>query len=91
MLACKEIDMTNENAPSDSPSPSSDVDAGSGPANDFATPKSDRDFGDSAGYGSGGSTLDHRDVGDEGASGTAGKRNPLDDVVNLGDAADCLP
>ena len=80
--------MTNETAPSDGPARPSDSDAGSGPARGDATPKRDCDFGDSAGYGSGGSTLDHRDVGDEGASGTAGKRNPLDDMVDLGDAAD---
>ena len=52
-------------------------DPGAGAA---ATP--DRDFGDSAGYGSGGSTLDHRDVGDAGADRTAGKHNPLDDVMD---------
>jgi hypothetical protein len=91
MLACKEVGMTNEPTPSNGPTLSSDSDAGSGPANSDDTPKSDRDFGDSAGYGSGGSTLDHRDVGDEGASGTAGRRNPLDEVVDLGDAADRLP
>ena len=80
--------MVNEPAPSGGPMPPSDSDASSGPAEDDAAPKRDRDFGDSAGYGSGGSTLDHRDVGDKGASGTAGRRNPLDDVVDIEDAAD---
>ncbi len=47
-------------------------------------PRSERDFGDSAGYGSGGSTLDRRDVGDDALSGTAGRHNPLDDVMDTG-------
>jgi hypothetical protein len=49
----------------------------------------ERDFGDSAGYGTGGSALDYHEVGDAGASSTSNKRNPLDDVMKRpGDAAD---
>ena len=63
-----------------------------GPGNDpgegAATAKPDRAFGDSAGYGSGGSTLDYREVGDAGASGTAGKHNPLDDVMDSPETAE---
>ena len=44
-----------------------------------AAPK--RDFGDSAGYGGGGSALDYHEVGDAGASTTSGKHNPLHDVM----------
>ena len=46
-------------------------------------PGSDRDFGDSAGYGSGGSTRDFREVGDLDADPVKGRRNPLDDVVKV--------
>ena len=80
--------MANTTTPGEGSTSASGSDENSSTEAGGATPKRDRDFGDSAGYGSGGSTLDHRDVGDEGASGTAGKRNPLDDVVDLGDAAD---
>ena len=40
-----------------------------------------RDFGDSAGYGSGGSALDRREVGDE--EGTPPGPNPLDEVMDI--------
>ena len=40
-----------------------------------------RDFGDSAGYGSGGSALDRREVGDE--EGTPPGPNPLDQVMDV--------
>lgn len=43
----------------------------------------ERDFGDSAGYGSGGSTRDFRDVGDLDGDPVKGRRNPLDDVVKI--------
>ena len=45
--------------------------------------KTERDFGDSAGYGTGGSTLDRRDVGDSAPDETQ-KPNPLDEVVKTG-------
>ncbi len=78
--------MANETKPGDDGPLPSASDAGSDPEVGREGPKSERDFGDSAGYGSGGSTLDHREVGDAGASGTAGKHNPLDDIMNVGDA-----
>jgi len=40
----------------------------------------ERDFGDSAGYGTGGSTLDRHEVGDDEPI-TEHKQNPLDDVM----------
>jgi hypothetical protein len=40
----------------------------------------ERDFGDSAGYGSGGSTLDRHDVGDVDPA-EEGRPNPLDQVI----------
>jgi len=43
----------------------------------------ERDFGDSAGYGSGGSTLDRHDVGDT-PTETDKKPNPLDEVMKTG-------
>ena len=43
----------------------------------------ERDFGDSAGYGGGGSTLDRHDVGDT-PTDTDKKPNPLDEVVKTG-------
>ena len=50
---------------------------------DTPGPEGGRDFGDSAGYGTGGSTLDRRDVGD--APPDEGKKpNPLDEVVKTG-------
>ena len=55
--------------------PRPDNDVGQAPA------KAERDFGDSAGYGTGGSALDYHEVGDEDASPIKGKRNPLDDVM----------
>jgi hypothetical protein len=61
--------------------------AGDRPGGDDAAPKRERDFGDSAGYGSGGSTLDRRDVGDTDANDATGKHNPLDDVMDAGRAA----
>jgi hypothetical protein len=45
----------------------------------------ERDFGDSAGYGTGGSALDFHDVGDEDGNPVKGKRNPLDQVMKQGD------
>jgi hypothetical protein len=59
--------------------PVSPASAGSG--GDCAPPR-ERDFGDSAGYGSGGSALDFHDVGDEDANPVKGKPNPLDDVID---------
>jgi hypothetical protein len=47
-----------------------------GPTSDPA----DRDFGDSAGYGSGGSTRDYQEVVGENPV-TAGRPNPLDAVI----------
>jgi len=49
---------------------------GDGPTSD----PSGRDFGDSAGYGSGGSTRDYQNVVGENPV-TAGRRNPLDAVI----------
>jgi len=76
----QEISMADEPKP-DIRGSQSKSDPGSDPGEGSAA-KRDRDFGDSAGYGSGGSTLDHREVGDAGASSTAGKHNPLDDVMD---------
>jgi hypothetical protein len=45
----------------------------------------ERDFGDSAGYGTGGSAIDFHDVGDEDGNPVKGKRNPLDKVMKQGD------
>jgi hypothetical protein len=45
----------------------------------------ERDFGDSAGYGTGGSALDFHDVGDEDGNPVKGKRNPLDQVMKRDD------
>ena len=43
----------------------------------------ERDFGDSAGYGGGGSALDHDEVlGDEGSRRDVKRPNPLDAVVH---------
>lgn len=47
-------------------------------------PARERDFGDSAGYGTGGSALDFHDVGDEDANPVKGKPNPLDKVMDAG-------
>lgn len=52
------------------------------PPSDDAGGRPERDFGDSAGYGTGGSALDYHEVGDEDASPIKGRRNPLDDVMN---------
>jgi hypothetical protein len=52
----------------------------SGPA-----PSRERDFGDSAGYGTGGSALDFHEVGDEDANPVKGKHNPLDDITSTND------
>src|SRR3954451_14298640 len=43
-----------------------------------------RDFGDSAGYGSGGSTRDYRDVLGEDAAGRPNRPNPLNAVMTAG-------
>lgn len=52
-----------------------------GPAPDEPRPAPrERDFGDSAGEGSGGSGLDRREVGDD-APATPARHNPLDDVM----------
>ena len=48
-----------------------------------ARPGAERDFGDSAGYGSGGSTRDLHEVGDLDGDPVKGRRNPLDDVVKI--------
>lgn len=45
--------------------------------------ETERDFGDSAGYGSGGSTKDYHEVGDEAADGARHRHNPLDEVVKI--------
>ena len=57
-----------------------DRNAGSGRRSDEGHGR-ERDFGDSAGYGTGGSALDYHEVGDEDASPIKGKHNPLDDVM----------
>jgi hypothetical protein len=54
-------------------------DPGSAPNQDRPDEGKERDFGDSAGYGSGGSTLDRRDVGDD--DPTSRRPNPLDEVI----------
>jgi hypothetical protein len=52
-----------------------------GPPPDEPRPATrERDFGDSAGEGSGGSGLDRREVGDD-APATPARHNPLDDVM----------
>src|SRR3954468_6136602 len=43
-----------------------------------------RDFGDSAGYGTGGSAQDYRDVLGEDAAGRPSRPNPLDAVMATG-------
>jgi hypothetical protein len=50
---------------------------------DLAPKAPERDFGDSAGYGSGGSTRDYHEVGDEGADAERHRHNPLDEVVKI--------
>ena len=49
------------------------------------TPPRERDFGDSAGYGSGGSALDFHEVGDEDANPVKDKPNPLDKFMDTDD------
>jgi hypothetical protein len=78
--------MTDEDRPrEDDPNQPPGADAGQPPRpdNDVGSPRSrpERDFGDSAGYGTGGSALDYHEVGDADASPIKGKRNPLDDVM----------
>ena len=51
-----------------------------GPATEPTPGNLERDFGDSAGYGSGGSSLDRREVGDE-TPVADGRPNPLDAVI----------
>ncbi|GJE41231.1 hypothetical protein [Methylobacterium soli] len=51
-----------------------------GPTPEPRPTRPERDFGDSAGYGSGGSSLDRREVGDDGPS-AEGRPNPLDAVI----------
>lgn len=47
--------------------------------------RSERDYGDSAGYGGGGSTLDYDELlGDESSPRDLGRPNPLDAVVHTG-------
>jgi hypothetical protein len=66
------------------PKRTAEIPAASDPgAANASTTESGRDYGDSAGYGSGGSTLDYHDVGDDDANPVRGKRNPLDDVVKI--------
>jgi hypothetical protein len=43
----------------------------------------ERDFGDSAGYGSGGSAKDYHEVGDDEADPVKDRPNPLDEVVKI--------
>ncbi len=47
------------------------------------TAETKRDFGDSAGYGSGGSTKDYHEVGDNAADPVRTRKNPLDAVVKI--------
>src|SRR5215210_2410210 len=49
-----------------------------------ACDSSGRDFGDSAGYGTGGSARDYRDVLGEDAAGRLSRPNPLDAVMTAG-------
>ncbi|ACL58540.1 hypothetical protein [Methylobacterium nodulans] len=51
-----------------------------GPCPDVDAPQGERDFGDSAGEGSGGSGLDRHEVGDD-VPVTEHPHNPLDDVM----------
>ena len=69
--------MADEDTGPKGPKGNTSPDSGEGRA-----PTRDRDFGDSAGYGTGGSALDFHDVGDEGADPVKGKRNPLDAVMD---------
>jgi hypothetical protein len=80
----QETEMANSTNPGHG-GPTPEADAEVGKPSDAAP---ERDFGDSAGYGTGGSALDYHEVGDAGASDTSNKRNPLDDVMKRpGDAA----
>jgi hypothetical protein len=71
----REDDPTLNPEPGPGQPPRPDNDVGEAPA------KAERDYGDSAGYGTGGSALDYHEVGDEDASPIKGRRNPLDDVM----------
>lgn len=78
--------MTEQDRPrEDDPNrpPGADAAQPSPPDDDAGQPRGgpERDFGDSAGYGTGGSALDYHEVGDEDASPIKGKHNPLDDVM----------
>ena len=44
----------------------------------------ERDYGDSAGYGTGGSTLDYADITGDPTYGEGRRPNPLDEVMNTG-------
>ena len=75
--------MTDQDRPrEDDPNPSPGAGQPPPADNDAGRPRGpERDFGDSAGYGTGGSALDYHEVGDADASPIKGKRNPLDDVM----------
>jgi short-subunit dehydrogenase len=80
-----------ENAPNagGAPTPASNeqprqIDAEDTPNLGAASDPGGRDFGDSAGYGSGGSTRDYRDVLGEDAAGRPNRPNPLDAVMTAG-------
>src|SRR3954454_5560050 len=77
-----------ENAPNagGAPTPASNeqprqIDAEDTPNLGAASDPGGRDFGDSAGYGSGGSAQDYRDVLGEDAAGRPSPPNPLDAVI----------
>jgi hypothetical protein len=67
---------SQETGPPDAPAQAQDDGANLGSASD----PSGRDFGDSAGYGGGGSTRDYQEVVGENPV-TAGRPNPLDAVI----------
>jgi hypothetical protein len=82
MVAATEDAMADENSGPKPPKRGDSACPVSPGLSDGRTPTRDRDFGDSAGYGAGGSALDFHDVGDEGADPVKGKRNPLDAVMD---------
>jgi len=78
-----EQDRPREDDPNQPPGADAAQPPPSPPDDDAGQPRGgpERDFGDSAGYGTGGSALDYHEVGDEDASPIKGKHNPLDDVM----------
>ncbi|MBM1171972.1 hypothetical protein [Microvirga arabica] len=77
--------MPDPDDPNTNPSPAEEQQEPAQPEGDVPNlgPTSDpsgRDFGDSAGYGSGGSTRDYQEVVGENPV-TAGRPNPLDAVI----------